>query len=92
MIYLKVHWSHDSEKQPVAFYCEMERDRMEIRKVELFADGSFGYANEKRSSGNTTLDALPMPTIAELSASPNHEAHEITREEFDEIWSLARWE
>ena len=92
MIYLKVHWSHDSEKQPVAFYCEMEDDRMEIRKVELYADGSLGYANEKRSSGKTTLGALPMPTIAELSASPNHEAHEITRAEFDEIWSLARWE
>ncbi|MBE9556352.1 MAG: hypothetical protein IMF08_05795 [Proteobacteria bacterium] len=92
MIYLKVHWSHDSEKQPVAFYCEMEDDRMEIRKVELYADGSLGYANEKRSSGKTTLGALPMPTIAELSASPNHEAHEITRTEFDEIWSLARWE
>ncbi len=92
MIYLKVHWSHDSEKQPVAFYCEMEDDRMEIRKVELYADGSLGYANAKRSSGKTTLGALPMPTIAELSASPNYEAHEITRTEFDEIWSLARWE
>jgi hypothetical protein len=65
---------------------------MEIRKVELFADGSLGYANEKRSSGRTALGGLPMPTIAELSASPNYEAREITRDEFEDIWSLARWE
>lgn len=92
MIYLKVHWDHDSEIRPVAFYCEMEDDRVEVRKVELFADGSFGYANEKRSSGKTTLGALPMLTVAELAASPNCEAHEITRDEFEEIWRLARWE
>ena len=92
MIYLNVHWDHDSEIRPVAFYCEMEDDRMEVRKVELFADGSFGYANEKRSSGKTTLGALPMLTVAELTASPNCEAHEITRDEFEEIWRLARWE
>lgn len=92
MIYLKVHWDHDSEIRPVAFYCEMEDDRMEVRKVELFADGSFGYANERRSSGKTTLGALPMPTVAELTASPNCEAREITRDEFEEIWRLARWD
>lgn len=92
MIYLKVHWDHDSEIRPVAFYCEMEDDRMEVRKVELFADGSFGYANEKRSSGKTTLGALPMPTVAELNASRNCEARKITRDEFEEIWRLARWE
>jgi hypothetical protein len=92
MIYLKVHWNHDSEKQPIAFYCELEDDRMEIRKVELYADGSFGYANEKRSSGKTSLGVLPMLTIEELSASPNYTPAEITRDEFEDIWRLARWE
>ena len=92
MIYLKVHWSHDSEKQPVAFYSELADDRMELRKVELFADGSFGYANEKRSSGRTMLGALPMPAIEELAAGPSYEAEEITRDEFEDIWRLARWE
>lgn len=92
MIYLKVLWSHDSENQPVAFYSEMGDDRMEIRKVELFADGSFGYANAKRSSGRTMLGALPMPTLEELAAGPHYEAEEITRDEFEDIWRLARWE
>ena len=92
MIYLKVHWSHESENQPVAFYCEMEDDRMEVRKVELYADGSFGYANERRSSGRTVLAALPMPATAALDAGPNYEASEITRDDFEEIWRLARWE
>ena len=69
MIYLKVHWDHDSEIRPVAFYCEMEDDRMEVRKVELFADGSFGYANERRSSGKTTLGALPTAERARRATS-----------------------
>ncbi|MDH5411951.1 MAG: hypothetical protein OEY16_11230 [Alphaproteobacteria bacterium] len=92
MIYLKVHWNHESEKLPIAFYCELDGDRMEVRKVELFADGSLGYANEKRSSGKTILGALPMPPMAELSASPNYTPAEITRDEFEDVWRLARWE
>jgi len=92
MIYLKVHWSHDSENQPVAFYCEMEDDRMETRKVELFADGSLGYANETRTTGKTVLSALPMPATADLAATPNCEAAEITRDEFEDVWRLASWE
>lgn len=92
MIYLKVHWSHDSENQPVAFYSEMEDDRMEIRKVELFADGSLGFADETNSSGRTMLGALPMPTLEELAAGPHYEPEEITREEFEDIWRLARSE
>lgn len=92
MIYLKVHWHHDSEKQPIAFYCELANDRMELRKVELFAAGNFGYADEKRTSGKTTLGALPMPSIEELSASPNYTPAKITRDEFEDVWRLARWE
>lgn len=92
MIYLKVHWNHDSEIQPVAFYSEMEDDRMEVRKVELFADGSLGFANEQQSSGRTLLGALPMPTLEELAAGPHYEAQEITGDEFEEIWRLACWE
>ena len=92
MIYLKVHWNHDSEIQPVAFYCELADDRMEVRKVELFADGSLGYADERRSSGRTLLSALPMPTMDELAAGPNYDPHIITRDEFEDIWRLARWE
>lgn len=91
MSYLKVHWKHDSEKQPVAFYCELDDDRMEVRKVELFADGNMYYAYAKGTSGKTLLAPLPMPTIEELSASPNYQPSEITRQEFEEIWSLARW-
>lgn len=91
MTYLKVHWRHDSEKQPVAFYCELDGERMEVRKVELFADGSLHYAYEKGTSGSTLLAPLPMPTIGDLSNSPNYDPSEITREEFEDIWRLARW-
>ena len=91
MSYLKVHWRHDSEKQPVAFYCELDGDRMEVRKVELFADGSLTYAYEKGASGSTLLAPLPMPTIEDLSNSPNYDPSEITREEFEDVWRLARW-
>lgn len=91
MKYLRVHWRHDSEKQPVAFYCELGDDRMEVRKVELFADGSLCYAYQKGTSGRTMLGALPMPTLDQLSASKEYDPAEITRDEFEDIWRLARW-
>ncbi len=103
MSYLKVHWRHDSEKQPVAFYCELDSERMEIRKVELFADGSLTYAYEKGASGNTLLAPLPMPTVEDLSNSPNYDPSESPARnsrtsgalpgggEGARIWRLAKW-
>ena len=45
MEYLKVSWIHDHEDDPVLFYCELDHERYEVRKIEIYRNGSFGLAS-----------------------------------------------
>jgi hypothetical protein len=40
---------------PVVLYSELDDNRFEVRKVEVFRDGRLGYADAVRSSGGTGL-------------------------------------
>jgi len=39
MQYLKVRWIHPSQEDPVVLLSELDSDRYEVRKIEIFADG-----------------------------------------------------
>jgi len=43
MEYLKVSWLHH-EDEPVYLYSEIDPQRFESRKIEIYPDGSFGIA------------------------------------------------
>ena len=44
MIYLKVKWNHSFSDEPVLLYSELDRERWEVRKVEVFPGGRMAYA------------------------------------------------
>ena len=46
MKYIKVHWIHDFADEPEMLYSEIDSHDNEVRKVEVFKDGSMGYAKE----------------------------------------------
>jgi len=48
--YIYSKWHDSPEDSPVEFYSELDDDRFETRKVEVFKDGSLGFASEKASS------------------------------------------
>jgi hypothetical protein len=54
MIYIKVRWKHDDPNNPILLYGEMDDERWEVRKVEVFPNGSFGYADRATSRGTTS--------------------------------------
>ena len=37
--YLVVEWRHEHSDDPTAWYSELDRDRREVRKLEVYADG-----------------------------------------------------
>jgi hypothetical protein len=43
--YLECEWIHDFPDDPVLLYSELDRERWETRKVDLFRDGSKGWAD-----------------------------------------------
>jgi hypothetical protein len=89
MTYIKVKWNHSIESEPVLLYSELDDQRMEIRKVEVFSDGRMDYADAARGKGNARLGKVPVPPLAEIESDPEFEPIEIGRGEFDAVWTKA---
>lgn len=87
MTYLKVTWKHSKPGYPVVLYSELNERRWEVRKVEVFRDGRRGYANSGETAGPTRLGETPIPPLIEIASNSEFEPIEITKGEFEEIWS-----
>ncbi len=85
-IFVRVKWHHSLPADPVLLYSELNDNRWEIRKVEVFADGHCDYATELDASGDTRLSTEPIPTLDEIAADPQFEPSEISSEEFEKVW------
>jgi len=86
--YLKVEWLHDLPDEPVAIYMELDLNRWEKRKVEVYADGTYNYADEDYASENTGLSIEPIPPLGEMTEE--FSPHIIDATEFERIWSMTR--
>ncbi len=90
MEYIKIKWIHESKDFPIDLYSEIDSDRFEVRKVEVFPDGSLGYADAKDSSKDTKLGDVAMPPLDKLNSDPEFKASVISKDEFEEIWLKAK--
>ncbi len=89
MEYIKVVWKHVPNEYPVVMYSELSTDRYEMRKVEIFFDGSSTYAYNDKSTGMTLLGELPVPSLSEIAEDSHFEPVEIDKEEFELVWGKA---
>lgn len=89
MKYLKVKWLHDFDDEPVLLYSELTDDRSEVRKVEVFPNGTYGYAYDEKAKGTTQLSDTTFPSEDEIAEDPQFVPETITKEEFEEIWVKA---
>lgn len=87
MKYIRVKWMHSLPDEPITLLSELDDDRYEARKVEIFLDGSRGRASEDVSVGQTMLGVLPVPSIDEINADAQFQAEEITQSEFEAAWA-----
>jgi hypothetical protein len=87
--YLKVTWIHDFPNEPILLWSELDSDRYEIRKVEIFADGRAEWASEQSAAGGSILGELPVPSAEEIASDPQFLAQETIAEEFENAWSCA---
>ncbi len=90
MIYLKVHWEHSFESEPVLLFSELSADRNEVRKVEVYRDGRADFADKATSSGTTRLSKEPIPLVEEIATDPQFRPCEIDAVEFEFQWQRAR--
>lgn len=86
--YQKVLWRHNRPDEPVALYSEIDSG-FEVRKIEVYRDGSHDYADQSRSTGATVLGEKVMPGMDEINEDPEFSAATITAEEFEQVWRRA---
>jgi hypothetical protein len=89
MRYLRVLWHHDFPDDPVELYSECDDNGWELRKVDVFADGTMTFASEQESTGTTALGEVPVPPLAEIGLNPEFEPMAISKEEFEKVWEKA---
>ena|SRR5690606_23619164 len=89
MTYLKVKWLHRLAGEPVLLFSELSDSRKELRKVEVYRDGRYDYADELVTTGGAVLSETPIPTMDEIGADPQFDPVEIDREEFERAWAEA---
>jgi len=88
MEYFTVHWFHSlGNEEPRIFYSEIGDDRYELKKIEVYDDGSFGMARGNFSFGGTELGDQPTPPLEEINGDTEFKAGTITPEEFEAVWA-----
>ncbi len=87
MNYIRVRWLHSFSNEPVWLISEIDEYGRELRKVEIFPDGSKGYARKGEEAGGTRLGEKPLLPLETIAADPQFLPEEITKEEFEKVWA-----
>lgn len=87
MEYIKVHWEHNLKSEPTDLFSEIDETRMEVRKIELYRNGSIGMASSEFEIGSTHLGEVPIPSIEEIALDPQFIPFQINKEEFEAVWN-----
>jgi hypothetical protein len=87
MQYLRVQWLHSFPHDPVEIYSEIDDDGWETRKVEIFPDGSMGYASATDATPSTALGDEPLPPLEEIAADPQFRPERIGKDQFEIVWA-----
>jgi hypothetical protein len=90
MKYQKVRWPHNFPNEPVWIYEEIGDEGNEQRKVEVYSDGSLGYASRTEDAHGTRLACEPIPSLTTIASNSEFEPTEISHEEFEMAWAKAR--
>jgi hypothetical protein len=90
MRYIRLHWIHDHRNMPVWLISELDDENWETRKVEIWRDGTKGYADRETSYGSTGLGGVPMPPFHDIAELPQFGLEEISRSEFEAAWEARK--
>jgi hypothetical protein len=86
MYYLKVIWKHVLRDEPVVIYMELNNNRYEVRKIEVYRDGKVGYAYEHTEIGESALSEKPIPSIKQIAKDKQFAPNRISKNEFESMW------
>lgn len=87
--YFAYRWEHDSPDDPVLLFEELDVDRMEMRKVHQFRDGTLERTDRVRDGARTTLSWVPVPPEQEIADQREFTVLPLSADEFEHVWQAA---
>jgi hypothetical protein len=87
MEYIYVEWKHSLTDEPITLISEIDENRFETWKIELYSDGKVGFAYEDVEVMNAKLSTEPVPSIEEIATETEFYPKTILKEEFENFWS-----
>lgn len=88
MEYIDVTWLHQSQDDPIRLVSELDADRHEVRKLEIFRNGTVGFASQLKHSPGTQLGyGGPIPSLDEINQGVEFHAAAISAGEFEKLWA-----
>jgi hypothetical protein len=91
MKYIRVKWKHTNPDEPVFLFSELDDNGVEKRKLECFRNGFCDFASTNASTGNAKLSTQPLPELEKIAKDPEFEPVEITKDEFEDVWTKRRY-
>lgn len=88
MEYILLEWSHDMEDEPIMVYSEIDNQYYEVRKIEIYRNGSILKCDEKMINSEIVLADVPFPDdIEEINQDAQFNAKYIGKNEFESLWN-----
>jgi hypothetical protein len=88
--YVCGEWFHDFADEPCCIYSELDDERYETRKIEVFKDGTTTRAStEDLKRDPMALADQPIPSVEEVRAYLEFHMEEISAAEFEDLWKSA---
>lgn len=84
--FIHVRWLHNLNTEPVELWSELNAQREEVRKLEIWQDGRIGYAVGKVEVGGSRLSEGTVPYWNDIAHKPEFELQEISRFAFETCW------
>lgn len=88
MPFLRVKWRHDDSGEPIEIYSQLDSTRFEVRKIEVFRDGTVQLAGPEVEQGDTYLSETAIPDVEAINADPDFSAEPIPGEQFWDLWRM----
>jgi len=89
MRHVKIIWTHNETSDPNIMFYEISENNEILRQVELFSDGSYGFANSAMERHSFITNDIPFPSNEEINSELDLHAFDIDRERFEVIWTRA---
>jgi len=86
--YILLKWFHNLDDEPYKIYSEIDDQRYEVRKIEIYKNGTIYICDEQMNNSQIELADVAFPEdLDEINQDRQFFAQYISKEKFESIWN-----